>query len=76
MKEHFLEGEEIVLESKAGKIHGKVRSSDDLPTGVLFTTFHYHDLPANVLTPPTFDPPTKTPAYKDARVRVFSLKER
>ncbi len=74
-KEHFSDGEEIVLESKTGKIRGKVRSNDDVPPGVLFTTFHYHDLPTNVLTPATFDPPTKTPAYKDTRVRVFSLKE-
>ena len=74
-KENFRDGEEIVLESRTGKISGKVRSSQDLPSGVLFTTFHYSNLLANVLTPATFDPPTKTPAYKDTRVRVFSAKK-
>ncbi|MCL4337276.1 MAG: formate dehydrogenase subunit alpha [Candidatus Thermoplasmatota archaeon] len=74
-KENFRDGEEIVLESRTGKISGKVRSSQDLPSGVLFTTFHYSNLLTNVLTPATFDPPTKTPAYKDTRVRVFSAKK-
>ncbi len=69
-KEGIAEDERVRLISPQGSIEAKVRGSPILQRGVLFTTFHYAELPVNVLTPPTFDPVTKTPAYKDARVRV------
>ncbi len=74
-KEGFSDGEEIEVRSKNGAIRGKVRPNPDVPAGVLFTTFHYADLPTNVLTPDTYDPPTKTPAYKDTRVKVNKVRQ-
>ena len=73
-KENFRTGEEIEIQSKTGKIRGKVKENNDVPSGVLFTTFHYSDLPTNTLTPDTYDPPTKTPAYKDTRVKVAKIR--
>lgn len=72
-KEKFADGEEIEVKSRNGSIRGKVRQNPDLPSGVLFTTFHYNELPTNMLTPDTYDPPTKTPAYKDTRVTVKKI---
>ncbi len=67
-------GETVEIRSKTGSVKAKVVSSSDLPPGVMFTTFHYHDLGSNILTPEVYDPPTKTPAYKDTRVKVLKLK--
>jgi predicted molibdopterin-dependent oxidoreductase YjgC len=72
-EEGFAEGMRVRLVSEQGSAEAKVRASPTLPRGVLFTTFHYAELPVNVLTPPTLDPQTRTPAYKDARVRVERL---
>ena len=69
------EGETVEVKSKTGTVKAKIVSSADLPPGVLFTTFHYHDLGSNILTPEVYDPPTKTPAYKDTRVKVLKINQ-
>ena len=63
-------GDRVRMVSSQGAVEASVVASPSLPVGVIFTTFHYAELPVNVLTPPTLDPITKTPAYKDTRVRV------
>ncbi len=68
--EGLVDGDRVRVISTQGSIEAKVRASPTLQRGILFTTFHYAELPVNVLTPPTLDPVTKTPAYKDARVKV------
>ncbi len=71
MKRELLSENEIAeIYSKDGKIRAQIRSNPEMQRGVMFTTFHYHDLAANVLTPHTLDPPTKTPAFKDTRVAI------
>ncbi len=57
-----------------GELIVKVAKSSRVPPGVLFTTFHYPELQANVLTPYVLNPITKTPAYKDTRVRIEKLR--
>ena len=74
MKNENVEEEELVeVVSTTGKIKARIKSSDMLPPGVAFTTFHFSDLPANVLTPTVLDPLTKTPAYKDTRIKIRKL---
>lgn len=73
-REKLLNGETVEVKSKTGALKAAVKSNSDVPTGVLFTTFHYSELRSNILTPEIYDPPTKTPAYKDTRVRVSKLK--
>ena len=72
-RENLLNGEMVEVKSKNGKIRAPVIPNSDVPSGVLFTTFHYNDLPTNVLTPDTYDKPTKTPAYKDTRVKIIKI---
>ena len=71
--EGLSEGEMVEVESPAGRLKAKVRSDEALPQGVMFTTFHYPGLRANLLTSSVLDPITKTPAYKDTRVRVRKI---
>lgn len=73
-KQGLENGETVEIRSKTGTVKGRVVSSYDLPPGVMFTTFHYSDLGSNILTPEVYDPPTKTPAYKDTRVKVMKIK--
>ena len=72
-REHLVSGEEAKLVSKAGEITARIRGNDALQAGTMFTTFHYAQLAANVLTLRVYDPPTKTPAYKDTRVKVIKI---
>lgn len=73
--EGFEDGDRVRLVSKQGAVEARVRASPTVPRRVLFTTFHYAELPVNVLTPPVLDPQTRTPAYKDTRVRVERIGE-
>lgn len=73
MREHLSDCELVEVESRTGKIRAMAKSNPALQRGVMFTTFHYRDLPSNFLTPSVFDPPTRTPAYKDTRVRVRKI---
>ena len=62
--------------SPAGELIARVSRSSRVSPGVLFTTFHYPELQSNVLTPYVLNPITKTPAYKDTRVRIEKLRTR
>ncbi|WP_243668713.1 hypothetical protein [Vulcanisaeta sp. JCM 16161] len=64
------DGEVVKLVSPVGEVLVRVRASNRVPRGVLFTTFHYPELLANTLVPAVLNPITKTPAYKDTRVRI------
>ncbi|EQD49762.1 formate dehydrogenase, alpha subunit, partial [mine drainage metagenome] len=70
VKEGMLEDELINISSSNGSIRARVKSNENLHSGVMFTTFHFSNLPANILTTSELDPLTKTPAYKDTRVRI------
>ena len=72
-RESLAPGARVRVVSPQGSVEARVGASPALPRGMLFTTFHYAELPVNQLTPPTLDPMTKTPAYKDARVRLVRL---
>jgi formate dehydrogenase major subunit len=71
--ENIKEGDVIELSSISGSLRSHVKSNINLQDGVMFTTFHFHDLPSNMLTFDILDPITKTPAYKDTRVKIFKV---
>lgn len=73
LREKVANHEEVDLVSATGEIRVRLSSNPNLVKGTMFTTFHYHDLNANVLTARIYDPPTKTPAYKDTRVRLKKI---
>lgn len=73
--EGLSDGSRVRLTSEQGSLEARVRATQTLPRGVLFTTFHYTELPVNELTPATRDPATQTPAYKDARVRIERIRD-
>ncbi len=72
-RENLVNGDTVEVESSSGKITCRVKGSENLTSGVTFTTFHFPELPVNILTPSTLDPFTKTPAFKDTRIKVRKI---
>jgi formate dehydrogenase major subunit len=64
------DGDEVTLASRVGttKLHAKI--SDRMPTGVVYTTFHYPVTGANVVTTENSDWATNCPEYKVTAVQV------
>jgi len=60
----------IEVSSRRGAITLKAEVTDRVPKRVLFTTFHYHEAQANLLTNPVHDPIAEIPEYKGCAVKV------
>ena len=72
-KEGISENDIIEVKSTKGSLSAHVTANSNLQEGVMFTTFHFHELPSNIVTSDVLDPITKTPAYKDTRVKVTKV---
>ncbi len=64
------DGAPVVLSSRKGSIPLDARITDRVPPGVLYTTFHYPELAANVVTTEYSDWATSCPEYKVTAVDV------
>jgi formate dehydrogenase alpha subunit len=62
--------DEVELISRRGSIKAKAEVTDRVPKRVVFSTFHFHEAPVNLLTNPVFDPVSGIPEYKGCAVRV------
>jgi formate dehydrogenase alpha subunit len=63
-------GDLICVSSRRGEVTGKARLTDKLPRGMVFMTFHFAEVPANVLTGDAVDPVAKIPEYKVSAVKI------
>ena len=63
-------GDLIRVTSRRGEVTGKAHLTDKLPRGMVFMTFHFAEVPANVLTGNAVDPVAKIPEYKVSAVKV------
>jgi anaerobic selenocysteine-containing dehydrogenase len=68
------EGDRITVTSEAGSVTAPVKMSQDVPAGLVTTTFHSPKLPINKLFPTRFDRLTFTPNYRTVAVRVEKAK--
>jgi formate dehydrogenase major subunit len=64
------DGDEVRLASRVGKTTLRAQLSDRMPTGVVYTTFHYPVTGANVVTTDNSDWATNCPEYKVTAVQV------
>jgi formate dehydrogenase alpha subunit len=64
------DGEMVQVTSRRGAVTAKARVTESSPPGVVFMTFHFAESPANMLTNPVLDPPSKIPEYKVCAVKV------
>lgn len=60
----------VELSSRRGMITARAEVTERVPRRVLFTTFHFHESPVNVLTNPALDPVSKIPEYKGCAVKI------
>ncbi|ORA26937.1 formate dehydrogenase subunit alpha [Mycobacterium aquaticum] len=64
------DGDEVVLTSRVGETRLHAMLSDRMPVGVVYTTFHYPECGANVVTTDNSDWATNCPEYKVTAVQV------
>ncbi|CAN5340709.1 formate dehydrogenase subunit alpha [soil metagenome] len=64
------DGDEVTLASRVGETRLHAQISDRMPTGVVYTTFHYPVTGANVVTTENSDWATNCPEYKVTAVQV------
>jgi formate dehydrogenase alpha subunit len=62
--------DQVELSSRRGTITARAEVTEQVPRKVLFTTFHFHESPVNVLTNPAYDPVSKIPEYKGCAVKI------
>jgi formate dehydrogenase alpha subunit len=63
-------GDMICVSSRRGEVKGKARLTNKLPRGMVFITFHFVEVPANMLTGDAVDPVAKIPEYKVSAVKI------
>ncbi|MDM7933838.1 MAG: molybdopterin dinucleotide binding domain-containing protein, partial [Methanothrix sp.] len=68
-------GQMVVVESRRGRITLEAKVTPDIPVGMLFMPFHFHEAPANVLTGQALDPASRIPELKVSAVRVRRIEQ-
>jgi formate dehydrogenase major subunit len=63
-------GEQVVLSSRIGRTLIKVKVSERLPAGVVYSTFHFRETGTNVVTTDNADWATSCPEFKVTAVQV------
>ncbi len=66
-------GDIVQVESRRGMIEIQVRADRDVPDGMIFIPFCFHEAAANLLTNPQLDPVGKIPEFKFCAVRVTAM---
>lgn len=64
------DGDAVEIISRRGSVKMIAKISDRVPSGILFTTFHYTDNPANLLTMNVLDPLSLIPELKVSAVKI------
>jgi len=70
------EGQKVAVVTRRGRIVAKARVEAGTPPGVIFTTFHFSEAPANRLTNPALDPVALIPEFKVCAARLEPLNGR
>lgn len=63
-------GDLVKVSSRRGEVEVKANVTEIVPAGVIFMTFHYHEVPVNMLTNNQIDPIAKTPELKVCAVKL------
>jgi formate dehydrogenase alpha subunit len=66
----LIEGDSVVVASKRGRVEAPLHITEELPPGVVFMPFHWHEAAANILTNDALDPLAKIPEYKVSAVNT------
>jgi len=65
------ENDEVIIKSRRGSVHARLKISENVRPGTIFLAFHWRESPANILTQDfALDPVAKIPEYKISAVRL------
>jgi len=68
------DGEMVKVSTRRGSLKLKAKITENIAPGVAFTTFHFSETPANILTSSEFlDPVAKIPEYKVSAAKIEKL---
>jgi predicted molibdopterin-dependent oxidoreductase YjgC len=67
------DGGPVAVVTRRGRVAMNARVNDAVPPGLLFTTFHFAEAPANRLTNPALDPVALVPEFKVCAARLERL---
>jgi formate dehydrogenase alpha subunit len=70
LKLGLVEGDQVVVSSKRGRVETPVHITEKSPPGVVFMPFHWHEAAANILTNDALDPLAKIPEFKVSAVNA------
>jgi predicted molibdopterin-dependent oxidoreductase YjgC len=70
LKLGLIVGDSIVVASKRGRVEAPLHITEELPPGVVFTPFHWHEAAANILVNVALDPAAKISEYKVSAVNA------
>jgi len=70
MKLGISDGDLVKVISRRGEVLTKARVTEEVAQGTAFMTFHFYEVPTNIITNPALCPIAKTPEFKVTAVRI------
>nr|WP_245732902.1 molybdopterin dinucleotide binding domain-containing protein [Salipaludibacillus aurantiacus] len=67
------DGEYVRVSSRRGEVTVKTRVTEEVQPDLVFMSFHWNEVPTNVLTINEFDPISGTAEYKACAVKIEKL---
>lgn len=67
------DGEVVEVSSRRGTLKVPVKITDKMAPGLVFMSFHWHEVPTNVLTINEYDPISGTAEYKACAVKIKKI---
>jgi formate dehydrogenase (NADP+) alpha subunit len=69
-----IESDDLVeVSSRRGTVQVKVKVTDQVPSGLIFMSFHFIEVPTNVLTINEYDPISGTAEFKACAVKITPI---
>jgi formate dehydrogenase alpha subunit len=69
------DGQAVRVSSRRGEVVLRATLTEKTSVGVVFTSFHFHEAAANLLTNDALDPQAKIPEFKACAVQVFPARD-
>lgn len=69
----IVDGEIVEVSSRRGSLKVKVKITEQVAPGLVFMSFHWSDVPTNILTINEFDPISGTAEFKACAVKIKAL---
>ncbi len=68
------EGDMVEISSRRGRVRVKAQITDRVQPGTVFTSFHFWEVPINLLTIDALDPQSKCPEFKVCSVNLKKVR--